>query len=210
MMPHIASPTIVDTMAYVDRVVYAGDYRLYEISSRQIGVDSVLLYDSLLFTYYVHRKDEQFGYIFNSLADTASAKKINVDSVIINAGMKPLVIPPQFKIDGYARSIKKGDSEMVYAYYVGGDSSKIDTAYFYYNTAYIGVKHSLSPTLDSSFKSKLYKIEYLAQEYSGENAAYINQFRKVIFKMKPVPVTNEKELDAFFERYKKIEAALKP
>jgi hypothetical protein len=209
VMPYMVNPTFVDTMPVMRRVLYAGDYQLYEISSRQVGFDSVLLYDSLLFTYYVHKKNEQYGYTFTSLADTATGKRIDVDSVITSAGLKPFPLKPGYNMGSFTRSIKKEPGKAVYVYYVGGDSSRIDSAYYYLDTAYRNIKYSLTPSFDSFFNSKMYKLELLAIPYAGENAAYINRFRKLTFEMKPLPVNNQKELDAFFERYKKIEAAAK-
>jgi hypothetical protein len=210
LMPYMVTPTLIDTMPEIRRVLYAGDYLLYEISSRQIGFDSVLMYDTLLYTYYVHKKNEQYGYTFSSLADTAKGKKINVDSVITSAGLKPYPLSPGYNIGSYTRSIKKDDGDMVYVYYAGGDSSRIDSVYYYLNKKYTGLKYVFSAHFDSFFNSKLYKMELLSIPYTGENAAYVNRFRMLRFEMTPIPITNEKELDAFFERYKKMEAALKP
>ncbi len=210
IMPYAISPALVDTTPVVVGVIYAGDYIMYEFQRREIGsVNDRLLYDTAKLEYFVFSKNRNYGYLYQSLNDV-KALKLESDSILKKRGLKAFNLKQNFNSNSYVRYLQSGKNEVMYVYDTKEQDGNIDSAYLYFNKDYKSIKYSISPKLDSLFDSKFYKMEFLAKKYTGEASDYINRFRIISLKMEPVPVTNGKELDMFFEQFQKMETASKP
>jgi hypothetical protein len=210
IMPYAISPVLVDTTPVIVGIVYVGDYVMYELQRRKINsLNEKPLHDTIKIEYFVFNKKQHFGYLYQSLNDD-NAVKLSADSILNKRGLRAFSLKPGFNSNSYVRYLQRSKNEVMYVYDTKEPDGNIDSAYLYFNKEYKSIQYSISAKLDSSFDSKFFRMEFLAKKSTGENADYINQFRMISLTMKPVPVTNEKELDAFFERYKKMEAALKP
>jgi hypothetical protein len=183
-------------------ILYAGDYMLYELPYRKREeVDNVLVLDTMLYNYFVHKKGAEYGFLLQTLNDS-SGKKLSADSMLKNRVKKNFDIPYLFKVENKAKSYSRENDSLLYKVLVL-DDLYFDSAYLYFNKKLQLQPYSLSEAVDSLYDSKLYKIEILLKKYTSANAAYLNNFRHLSLEFSVLPVTNEAKLAQFFERIKK-------
>lgn len=83
------------------------------------------------------------------------------------------------------------------------DDVDYDSAYYYYDDRLKDIEYSLSPTFDSLYKSKLYKVETVIKK---ANRLYDNtgkDYSIASLSLGTAPVESMQALDTFFARFKK-------
>lgn len=199
-------PVVVDDSAemIIDStcIVYAGDWMLYELPYRKTEeVDNVLVLDTMLHNYFVHKKGAVHGLLLQALSDS-SGTTLPVDSMLEKRVKKAFDIPWLFAKKNEAKSyIRQNGSELVQV--LALDDEYFDSASLYFNKELMQQPYSLSGLADSLYQSRLYKADILLKQYKSANSAYLNNFRHLSLEFSVLPVTNAAALDRFFERIKK-------
>jgi hypothetical protein len=187
-------------------ITYAGDFIIYDlIYHYQEEVDDSLVFDGIKSHYFIFKKGQSHGHFFKTLTDDAQ-KRLSVDS------LKQIEIDVNFELPqqygNVPRSIvynKMHEVATVKLYPPPG--KQVDSLYLGFSKQYANLGHSLCPQTDAQYGSTLYKISMFLEKDTTIDAAYMNKFKLVTTEMVPLKVDNEKELDAFVERYKKLLAA---
>jgi hypothetical protein len=194
----------IDTLQF--RVIYAGEYRIYELPTRVIkgeviGDEGKILLDTNIFKPFVYKLGSPWGYMLEDYADTFNVK-LKVDSVLAESTMSTLSMDSVLSYANYCGQSKMANQDLVKVYSMR--HSFYDSAYFYFNKGKLPIKHALSERLDKENKAKLYKLELISRKDTSQYAAYLNQrkFRKISFELSNELVDNEKQLDSFLVRFK--------
>jgi hypothetical protein len=183
-------------------ILYAGDYMLYELPYRKTEeIDNVLILDTMLNNFFVHKKGAEYGLLLQTINDS-TGKRLPVDSMLKNRVKKNFDILYLFAIEDKEKSYKNR-SDSILLNVMALNDQYFDSAYLYFNTKLQSQPYSLSEKVDSIYNSKLYKVDILMKKNTSVNAKYLNNFRHLSLEFSVLPVTNEAELDRFFDRIKK-------
>jgi hypothetical protein len=186
-------------------IIYNGDYIIYELPTHyQKEVDDSIVFDGIIMDYFIYKKGQAYGQLFKTLQAT-TGKKLPVDSVYktkidcedFNLHRKFSNVPQRLEYD------TQHQLQLVRLYPKG--AKMLDSLHLYFSKRYASLGHSLARKTDAQYGSTLYKIHlFMEREHDTiPGSAYVNQFKLVSCEMIPLAVTNEAELDAFVERYKK-------
>jgi hypothetical protein len=201
----------VDTAPKVYRIIDAGDCVLYELphfeSFEENEIDSngqikaVAYKDTFYFDLFVFRKTDSYGYMVKNLADSFCNRK-KIDSVIGVRTFKDLDVANMLQMGANFDQVVKQSKNVFIRKYVAKDTA-YDSLYYYFDNRLKTIAYSISPRLDSSFHSKVYKLEGLLKKDTSARGTYLNRYKKIVFQLSEIEVPNQKEFTNFFARFKK-------
>jgi hypothetical protein len=163
--------------------------------------DGVLMKDTTYYDMYVYQNGKPYGYMVKSFSDSFQ-KRIPLDSIIgvrtfkitdVAHGIKNTLLAEVAQIDAY-RTVRK------YAV----EDAAYDSAYYYYDKRLVDIGYSYSPTFDSAYQSKLYRVDFILKKQFRERDATGKDFKMNTVELELLTVENEQVLDAFFARLKKV------
>lgn len=162
--------------------------------------DGVLVKDTTYYDMYVYQKGKPYGYMVKSFSDSFQ-KKIPLDSIIGVRTFKISDVAHGIKNTLLAEVVQIDANRMVRKYAV--EDAGYDSAYYYYDKRLVGIGYSYSPTFDSTYQSKLYKVEFIIKKNLRERDATGKDFKMNTVELELLRVDNEQVLDTFFARFKK-------
>ena len=153
--------------------------------------------------YFVYDKNNRYGLLYDSLTVT-KARKLPVDSLLkkrltTNAAMF------YNSNDSLVATIRRSEEilEEKYIPIVKYDETYPDSIYLYYNKQLVDVTFSFSEELDGLKKTKLCKARFIYNPRRAARENIVLPRRELLFQVKKTPVTDQIEITALFERFKK-------
>jgi hypothetical protein len=182
-------------------ISYWGKYTIYELPYHITNeIDNVLIYDSTKYEFFICKKNKTTGYLLKNLNDSF-AKKIAGDSIIATRAMAGGDGNQFGFTDIEIKSINKlSDVEPVTYRYLF-DSAFYDSAYLSYKNELKNIEFSLSKTLDSTYNSKLCKIQLFIKHDTLGILPNLKDFYINSFEISDAPSKNEQALKDLFERF---------
>jgi hypothetical protein len=178
------------------------DAMIYELPYKETyQLNGELILDTMKHNYFIFNPNDSFGYKLLSVTDSFGSKR-NVDSTLTSTAFKTLDIDKIYSIVKSSQTERVNDSIFIKR----GKLEKVqfDSVYFYFNDHLKGLDYTLSRELDSSYHSKLYKVELLSNKDTSQYAEYLNRFRIISYEINKSKVENRADLEFLYKRFKKL------
>lgn len=158
-------------------------------------------------SYFIYKKQDSCGILFNSLTDTSYGIICRIDSFLYNRALrgKDLDIP----VDSLwsIMEVKKEKGGILieeYGLTKQGDEMSVDSIYYYYSKKMNKVQYSFSKKLDSIRGMKLFKFRLLFNPKFSKSHNYILPKREISFEIREEGPPNEKEILSLIKKYRII------
>lgn len=181
-------------------IYYWENYVFYNIPYKKtFEIDERLINEEVKYSYFLFKKGNIYGYLFNSLDDTSLPQKLQVDSFLFRRAyaakfdlkFKSLV---EVKGDKHNNSlIEKYVPENI------NNETYFDTIIFYFDKRLNGIDFSFSKDLDSAKEKKLYKVRLLYNEKFSATYQMMVPKREMLFEIQNMPIKNPTALKGFFQ-----------
>jgi hypothetical protein len=195
-----------ESFIYDFYISYYRQYRLYELPyHKTLEIDNRLIYDSTKFDFFIYNTTNKFGYLLKGPTDSFKVK-MSSDSIL-----KLRALGGTWDIADFFKEVKNkslckltdiNESE-VYRYIF--ENEFYDSAYFYYKKDLKNIEFSISKTLDSSYDSKLYRVQHFIKHNGASITPALKDFYINSIEFDKKPAANENEIKALFERFIKEE-----
>ena len=195
---------------------YSGNYFVYKLpfqtgeirtdTIKSDMADSVLIYiepTGIGYKYFAGKKEDKYCYLFNSLNDKTGLKKHSVDSIIARWGIGTLDINAVIKnavlIDSVSDQINNNITKVYSPKIIKDDG---DTIILYFTNHIKETDFSLSKSIDSSNRFKLYKIRVLYNQKLSQTQNMAMPKRELSFEINELNAKNDTEILDLFKRLK--------
>lgn len=195
---------------------YSGNYFVYKLPYQmgEIKEDTIKnsTGDTILFKmeptgigylYFAGKKEDKYGYLLKSLDDKNVLKKHSVDSMIDVRGIGTLDINAVIKnavlIDSVFDKINNKITKTYIPRIIKDDG---DTVILYFTNHIKETDFSLSKSIDSINKFKLYKISVLYNQKFSQTHNMVMPKRELSFEINELDAKSDTEILDFFKRLK--------
>jgi len=185
-------------------VSYFKQYVLYELPYHKTHeINNELVYDSVKFEYFILNSKRDYGYLIKSENDSFSHFNIRKDSIL---NTRAYFYFDTLKKEDLFREmtmkkedkISVGKEKEIHKYIF--DHYFYDSAYFYFDKSLKQIKFSFSKSLDSTYDSKLYKMQmFIKHNKSQDTISALKDFYINSFEIIKEPVSEE--VKKLFKRY---------
>ena len=159
--------------------------------------------------FFVFHRDSSYGFTYDPHRITESGRRLRVDSAILRIkGTNNFEGLLTQKPDTTSWNTQRTELREVYMQKATKDTPAVRLSFFY-STRLNFLKESLFPAMDSAKQIKLYKIEYLIEEFYSEKERRLWPAMKISTEMKEIEVTNPEEILHYIDSYKKSSVANK-
>lgn len=191
----------VDIRPVTVNIIDGGNCMLYELTHWEtFHENGVLQKDTTYYDLFAFQKGKPYGYMLKSLLDTFG-KRLSVDSIIQARAFHIRDAAKEIKNVTLGEVVQINESQFIRRYKV--DDIDYDSAYYYYDRRLNNIPYSLSPTFDSLYKSKLYKVETVIKKANRLHDNTGKDYNISSLSLGIAPVENVQALDTFFARFKK-------
>jgi hypothetical protein len=177
-------------------------FDIYELPYREsFYVNGTYLADSVQSEYFVFKRSDDYGYLFNSQKDSTGSR-LKIKETIATKTLNRLQVDTLLKYAAPQRIITKYDNGLKKVSY-GLKHPGYDSVFFYFNKELRSLDYTLSKKLDEMYKSKLYRIELKIAPNANIPARYSQQYRRISIQIRTSPVENSDDIKAFCNRLQK-------
>lgn len=191
-------------------ILLRAPYKYVNYKKATIVNDTISLLDEDIenkmtkFLNFIYVRDMKSGLGYDSI-DGKGFKKFKVDSLLkIKAFRGAAFLAAD---DSLVKSTYNKKALLLSETYVSKknvDESFPDTSYLTYTSRIRDIEYSFSKEADSIKKMKLFKVEFIYNPIPKSKMYHFNIPRRhFIFKIEELDLRSRKEIDAFFERFKK-------
>jgi hypothetical protein len=191
-------------------IFYFDDYVLYNIPYRITFENSdSLISEGKKFSYFMFRKKDKYGFLFDSLKLNSRTNKVNVDSFLFqrcyltnfDSGYDSLIENKSDKKDHTA--LKKYIPKKYYG------ESYYDSSYYYYSEEFNDIDYILSKQLDKRDGMKLYRVRLLYNEKVSIKYNFTLPKRELLYEIEKYAISDYEEILDFFKQFQKEYGSLK-
>lgn len=182
-----------------DLTVYAFPYH-YSIDD-----GNKLIFEEIKFKYFMFKKNELFGYYFDSLK-SQNPRKMNVDSLLNEKAFKANNFYDSIN-DSLIIKIKKQENIPLIEKYIPKiryDFSYPDTTIFYYSNKLKNLNYSFSKDLEKKNNHKISKVRMIYNEYFEEQYRMELPKREFLFELKEDRIKREDPVESLFKFYENL------
>ncbi len=184
-------------------IYYYKNYVLYQLPNHfSLENENKVILQEIRYNYFIYRKNDKYGYEFNSLNDSVGEKRV-VDSLLskkafFNTNFYDKKTDSLIKILQYSKA-----NTLLYIYVpkVKYDETYGDTLLLYFTKKLKNVDYTFSKELDSSTNLKLYEIKLLYNKGYSTTYNITLPKREFRFAINELSVNNPQEVKSFCERY---------
>lgn len=153
----------------------------------------------LIFSYFLHKKNEISGFKYDSINATSYSQKLSVDSVLIKHAFKDQRLDCLDNKKKIA-TVKEGDYIKETYVPVVKNITSADTTYLYFSKNLKDLKYSFSSILDQARDSKLFRIEHVRNPEKSKQGEILIPGTKYLFELKRMNIDNRKLLKGLIKR----------
>lgn len=182
-----------------------GRFYVYKYSYKEFVENG----DSLLITnkpaYFVFEQHAKAGLTFTSLTGNNGTKQV-ADSFLTNRTYRGIELYNS-RSDSLITGTPRGNGVFVQQYVpkVKHDITYPDTSYFYFDNTMQDVKYPLSRILDSTYKSKVYKIHILYNRQKLEGSMVEIPQRSYLFELRRAKTDDMQAITALIEKFESLQ-----
>ncbi len=191
-------------------IVYQSQYQFDSASGRGkfdsagnwVSSDSEYALSEKRSQFFVFHRDSSYGFSYDPHRSNFSNRRLLVDSAVLEIKGTYNFENLLTKIpDTTTWNASRTERREVYVQKATKDTPTV-RAIFYYNSSLNFLQASLNTAVDSAKKMKLYKFEYLIEEFYSEKDERLWPAMSFSTEMKEVTVMDTEEIMHFIERYK--------
>ena len=185
------------------QISYYGDYELYRLPST-LDVTNKKIKGTE--PYFIFKKKDKYGFLFNSLEDSTQGTKFQVDSFLYNRGVKGKDFDmPTDTLWSLVGTEEKNNEYRLdkYTLIKEEDETVPDSIFYYYSENLKDIEYSFSNRLDSLKGMKLYKIKLIYGKKFSPSIKSVLPQREFLLEIENVVVQNKKEIIDFIKRFEK-------
>lgn len=184
------------------------NYSIYRLPSYRYFGNSILDGEGKLlneetttisgFKYFVHKNDDQFGLMLDSISAVSSSRKLAVDSVLVSQVFKNpefFQLPNNIKLIG---EVERGDTTRVTYAALEKAKSRRDTIALYYDRKTPDFRYSFSSSLNWKEMEPV-RIKYVMNEYKEDGVTTPGVL--AVFELKRMRIENQDELKRLLRVY---------
>lgn len=198
------------------KIMYSDDCTIYEVWSINYEVQSSKIVDKVImnelvpttdttFKYFIIKKEERIGLMYDSLTTKEMGKKFYLDSLLerltINRENMKIF---ELELGKAASENEIGNSKTVQRFYTKSLEGEADSIYRFYDEGLKNIEFSFAPKLDSINKSKLYKVQLIYLPKDRNNPRH-----ELISEIKEVKISYSQKIRSLIFQFKKDLATLK-
>lgn len=173
---------------YMDLVLYELPYR------ESFAINDSLISDSVKYEYFIFNTRHQDGYLLKKITDSFGKKK-NIDSILIPRAYYHYTFDSILNLKNKHKIKYEGKDKIRINFLSHNENT--DSIIANFNVAFKNLQYTLAPKLDSTFQSKLYKVEYWYKT-KGKNRIPL----VATFEIKRDKIKNTPEIRQLFCRFK--------
>jgi len=181
---------------------FNNDVLYYIPYKKTLETEEKLISEEVKYSYFIYTKDSSSGFLFSSLTDTVSPKKLSVDSFLFHRAYAA-----KFDLDhklfvSVTENKKNGVRVETYVPENISNETYYDTIMFYFDKRLNDVSFSFSNNLDKLKGKKLFKIRLMYnQKFSQQYQMMIPQ-REMYFEIQKLQLKNPKIIIGLFNQLK--------
>lgn len=157
--------------------------------------------------FFVFHRDSSYGLNYDPHRINESNRRLRVDSALLRIkGTNSFENSLTKKPDTTSWNAQRTELKEVYVQKATKDTPEVRLS-LYYSNGLNSLKESLNPILDSAKKMKLYKVEYVIEEFYSEKEGRLWPPLKLSTEMKEIEVTVPEEILHYIDRYKNSSVA---
>lgn len=202
-MPVIRLDSSIENFRTDFAIITYDNITMYELPFREsFSRNDSLISDTFSYEYFIFNTNNKWGYLVRSFKDSFK-NKIEKSPFLLERAYYGYTFDSTLNLRN-PHTVVAETGDKFYIKYPSPNPS-VDSVIGYFDATRKNMKYALAPNLDSTFRSKLYKVVFWQNAKAILNKDKAPAPLIVTFEMKPEVIKNSTQIHRFFDRFIKSE-----